>query len=162
MKKWISLNVTLLAALIGAAALIIAAIITAIATIQHQQPPLPTQQPSPSSAIYHLNNSYVGSYTVTTIRGGSDPGGSISLYSIAEVDQGGFTLGMTMGDKQYTCQGTVGANRHIAMTCINTVNIHLLQTMSGSIFQDGHLGGTATSTDTTDTNFDETSNWSVQ
>src|SRR5450759_5988798 len=130
----------LLAALITAAAAIIAAYIY----ISQTPPP-----PSPTSAIYHLNNSYVGSYTATSLSGGSDPGGSMSLYSIAEVDQGGFTLGMTMGDKQYTCQGTVGANRRIAMTCINTVNIHLLQTMSGSIDQDGHLGGTTISTDTT-------------
>lgn len=83
----------------------------------------------------------------------------MSLYSIAEVDQGSFNLGMTMGDKQYTCQGTVDANRRIAMACTNTVNTHLHLTMSGSIDQDGHLGGTTISTDT---KFYETSNWSVQ
>jgi hypothetical protein len=153
----------LLVALIGAVALIIAAIITAIATIlRPPPPPPPTQQPSPTSAIYHLNNSYVGSYTVTSIRGGSDPGGLMKFYTIAEDDQGGFTLGMTMGDKQYTCQGTVGANRRIAMACTNTINLHLHLTMSGSIDQDGHLGGTTISTDTTNTKFYETSNWSVQ
>jgi len=108
-----------------------------------------------------LNQSYTG-----TTSGFAN--GFLTLSLVSQDQLGNVSLGVTFtladNNKQanYTCQGKVTNDRHIALQCHQIDAQNFMLDIEGVIFQDGHMQGTMTATDSSDPNYHHNYTWNAK
>jgi hypothetical protein len=157
-------------ALISTVGVIVAAIITAVVgpiLSDHSTGGASTATPTviTTPSIPHLRSSYAGSFSVTRTSPGYNylPKGPITFSAIEENDQGQVQSGMTLGNADYTCQGSVDTSRNLLLSCtqVGDANYHVV--VKGLVSQDSsHLSGTWSGSYSNDLSFYADATWSAQ
>ncbi len=178
-------NATIMAAWIGGAATVIAVILGIVLPRLLASPPSPSSitpttfiqstlpsitpttptQPVPSSTVpatsIQLNQSYTGTTKgsangfITFSLGSEDQQGNVSLVVT-------FTTSDRTRQANYSCQGKVTNDRHIILRCSEDDAQNFMLDIEGFIFQDGHMQGTMTASDSSDPNYHHNYTWNAK
>ena len=121
----------------------------------------PSSATVPSSSYVQLQPSYSGTASGYTA-------GAITFTLNSEDQQGNVTMDTTFqqleGARQtasYTCQGAVTLDRHLNLQCSNVADSTYVLTIQAYIYPDGHMEGTETATNTSDSGYNHVYSWTA-
>lgn len=114
--------------------------------------PTPPATPIPTSYV-QLNSYYSGSAS-------GYASGSVTFTLKSEDQQGNLSMQTTFqqlnGSQKtaiYDCQGSIATDRNINLQCTNVADATYVLTIQGYVYQDNHIEGTETATNTIATNY---------
>lgn len=143
---------SILVALIGASAVVLAALITGFFTVVYP----------------NLNMSH-HSVTLKSFYSGTATGYANSDLEFTQVSEDGqgnvslvvnFTIYDTGKTANYNCDGQA-TNDKISLKCTQVDALHYTLDINGSIFSDGHMEGSLSATDTFNPNYHHVYSWNV-
>jgi hypothetical protein len=148
-------NHTILVAVIGGIAVVLAAFIPVYFTVIQ-----PNLAAGASQSIFQLKSSYSGTATGNTnglvkfTLDSEDAKGNVKLLA-------NFMIAASGKQANYSCQGQVTIDKQITLTCNEVDATNYMVNMHGNIFPDGHMEGTWVTTDRFDPGYHHTYSWNV-